>query len=525
MSYTWYSKSPTYFSKGKTLEYSTRETTFQDWESDATFVSETEKELETETLGSRIKEDHVYPQLKKKKNSKYNKVTSKKTATSVEPEPVLRLRGGGTSASDDDMEKEEEENTNQVTNESKFFRCQIEIENEMKKGPGVSRRYLGNLRSTNQYAVLKNQYLVLQDCDHGSNFKPKKPQNMVFTKMMTCKTNEGSSQNIAVCQKCNSKDIVKALISLIGPEQIISQDFRKNNIKNCIHASVSEILWTKENVEKAENEASSCTILENTEKQHISACFDGKTHGLVAVNIAKKGSKGKCHFCNSVRCTHIVEWNSELKQKVLPSKNKTEKGHEKNVEHGNELGPESDEDNEEGHGEDSKEDDPIDEETKIKLRFPLTKSTQDMMRKADGKLYDHKVNFYTHTVEGLCCIEHGNQWDPRCPIENNWIYSENVKIAHSTFVERQPRKMYFCPTVSKCKCRLGYDGEEDMLFVFGCSPKIQKGKKITSLVSLSLLFDYCLEFFETGQTMRGFYGTYKSKCLKKYGMEESEIIT
>ena len=48
---------------------------------------------------------------------------------------------------------------------------------------------------------------------------------------------------------------------------------------------------------------------------------------------------------------------------------------------------------------------------------------------------------------------------------------------------------------------------------------------VASVVSLSLLFDYSIEFFETGQTMRGLYRTYRAKCMLKYGMDESEIVS
>ena len=48
---------------------------------------------------------------------------------------------------------------------------------------------------------------------------------------------------------------------------------------------------------------------------------------------------------------------------------------------------------------------------------------------------------------------------------------------------------------------------------------------VASVVSLCLLFDYSIEFFETGQTMRGFYRTYRAKCMLKYGMDESEIVS
>ena len=193
------------------------------------------------------------------------------------------------------------------------------------------------------------------------------------------------------------------------------------------------------------------------------------------------------------------------------------------MEHREESEGELEEENEEKKVKENKEN--TEDQNNLKLRFPLTKTTQEMMRTADEKRYGEKINFITEYVEGTVCEEHGNDWDSRCPVENDWVYSENVKFAHSTYVPKLPRKLFFRPTTGNCKCRLGYNGEQDMLLVLGCSPNIHKGKKAASLVSMSLLYDFSLEFFETGQTMRGFYRTYKAKCTTKYGMDESELIT
>ena len=50
-------------------------------------------------------------------------------------------------------------------------------------------------------------------------------------------------------------------------------------------------------------------------------------------------------------------------------------------------------------------------------------------------------------------------------------------------------------------------------------------QSVASLVSLSLLFDFSINFFETGQTMRGFHRSYRAKCLFKYGMKEEDIVS
>ena len=46
-----------------------------------------------------------------------------------------------------------------------------------------------------------------------------------------------------------------------------------------------------------------------------------------------------------------------------------------------------------------------------------------------------------------------------------------------------------------------------------------------NFVSYSLLTDFITDFFRNGVTMRGFYASYESKCIMKYGMKEYELIS
>ena len=163
------------------------------------------------------------------------------------------------------------------------------------------------------------------------------------------------------------------------------------------------------------------------------------------------------------------------------------------------------------------------ESSKPKLRWPPSEATQEMNKRTDGPLYDQKVHFTSEADEPFC-KKHQNPWDNSCPIENKWIFTENVKIAHKKYVKQQKRKLYFRPTVGQCKCKLPYNGKNDMLLVVTTGSQLYK-QRVANLVSLSLLSTFSRKFFAGGMTMRAFYNSYKGDMMHDYGMREDEIIT
>ena len=60
------------------------------------------------------------------------------------------------------------------------------------------------------------------------------------------------------------------------------------------------------------------------------------------------------------------------------------------------------------------------------------------------------------------CI-HKHRWSMEDPCENDWIYSRNVKISHSTYVSQKERKLFYRKANGDCNCILLYDGKADML--------------------------------------------------------------
>ena len=166
------------------------------------------------------------------------------------------------------------------------------------------------------------------------------------------------------------------------------------------------------------------------------------------------------------------------------------------------------------------------------IRYPYDKLTQEKMRELDGMQFENLTELISKPQNGEKCI-HGHQWSDEDPREKKWIYSTHVKIAHSTYVKKRERKVFYKKTIGTCTCILLYDGKVDMLLpVSKHNPELTKviNSKHTrfghtvNLVSLSLLSDFATDFFKNGTTMRGFYSAYQSKCMMKFGMEEQEVI-
>ena len=102
------------------------------------------------------------------------------------------------------------------------------------------------------------------------------------------------------------------------------------------------------------------------------------------------------------------------------------------------------------------------------------------------------------------------------------IFSENIEIAHSSYVAKKERKAYFRKTLGSCDCKLLYNGSDDMLL--SSSTGALKNRTL-NLVTYSLLIDFINEFLKNGVTMRGFYSSHQSKSIMKYGVAESDVIS
>ena len=134
--------------------------------------------------------------------------------------------------------------------------------------------------------------------------------------------------------------------------------------------------------------------------------------------------------------------------------------------------------------------------------------------------------FVDENIGGQKCTTHGNDWSELDPVDMGWCFSTKVKLAHTIFVKKKERKVFFRKTdQGKCDCKLPYQGDEDFILRIGGSTEKKAPNRCVSLFSYGLLTDFTLDFLENGQTITGFHKTYVAKCKKKYGMEEEDIVT
>ena len=70
-----------------------------------------------------------------------------------------------------------------------------------------------------------------------------------------------------------------------------------------------------------------------------------------------------------------------------------------------------------------------------------------------------------------------------------------------------------------------YEGDEDFLVRLVGSKQTKYHVRAVSLVSYGLLINFAFDFMENGQTINGFYNSYKAKCEKKFGMKSDDIIS
>ena len=73
---------------------------------------------------------------------------------------------------------------------------------------------------------------------------------------------------------------------------------------------------------------------------------------------------------------------------------------------------------------------------RMSLKFPPTNGTQAMFQNLESKFYDDKLFFVDSYTDGQQCTTHGNAWSALDPVEMRWCFSNNVKLAHTSFVKK-----------------------------------------------------------------------------------------
>ena len=140
---------------------------------------------------------------------------------------------------------------------------------------------------------------------------------IVFIKLLKCETGVGKKRHLPLCLKCNGMEKTKAIINSVGKNVKVTEKFVNDNIATCIHSIVGEQLFSKTESLKEEESQTNCKVVLDDDKKHLCTSFDGESHGLIWVNIARKAKKGTCLKCKSIRCTHIQVWNMEKKSEVF----------------------------------------------------------------------------------------------------------------------------------------------------------------------------------------------------------------
>ena len=415
-----------------------------------------------------------------------------------------------------------------------FFRTPFELEKELTGNARLGEMiYLANLRRTETAFVLKSDFLCLLDADWNGNLREIQKENFVFLKLLKCINSDGNKHHLPLCLRCNLTDRAEVLMASIKPDVKVSKIFKEDNFAACIHANVAEILFTKEECIKENSSQTRCKVVVTDAKQHLAISFDGNTHGLIFANIARGAKRGRCLRCQSIRCPHIQAWNLELKKVLINvTKVDSEAGTcDRENEGSIVLVDVNNENVNEEDFEDFLEEDESDvaETTPTKkLMYPFQEDVQEKLRILDSSDLSDVTTFISFPADDGQC-SHGNLWSHDDPRSHNWIQTNKVKIAHSAYVAKKERKLYFRRTVGSCKCKLLYNGSDDLFLSISENPNSTSshnhGQRTANIVTYSLLIDFINDFFRNGVTMRGFHASYESKCTMKYGMKECDIIT
>ena len=77
-----------------------------------------------------------------------------------------------------------------------------------------------------------------------------------------------------------------------------------------------------------------------------------------------------------------------------------------------------------------------------RLFYPFDDIVQAKMRILDSSDFSNLTEFISKPRTDEKCL-HGFTWSQDDPRAHNWIFSENIKIAHSSYVAKKERKAYF----------------------------------------------------------------------------------
>ena len=145
-------------------------------------------------------------------------------------------------------------------------------------------------------------------------------ENLVYLRMV-CKEVRDRKRIIAVCLKCNTSGGSDTIINSSATK--LTESFLKKTIVSCRHALVSKLIYKHENVVEAEQSFRKCFTIKTNDKEHLSACSDGKTFATVVCRLSRGSKRGKCLSCKGDMCGHTKAWNYEVSNEIFENNDET----------------------------------------------------------------------------------------------------------------------------------------------------------------------------------------------------------
>ena len=309
---------------------------------------------------------------------------------------IKQVDGPLDTSSEDDGENPAKRPRIESDEEVEYFPEIKKIEEDIFKENQGLENYLGNLKAEGAWHVLPFGYLALREADDFNDLKKETEENVIIIKMLR-KIVKGKKEIIPVCRKCNSNETTEAIIK--QTKFIIKDNIIEDNLKECKHAKVSKALYERTNVLKVENQKKNCTVLTNTSKLHVAACYDGKSYAIVVCRKGRHSNKGKCLSCKGDKCGHQQIWNQELRELLLKGE-KTNEKEETEVEDSNSEG---------------EEEEVTAKNERPRLKFPPTKATQETLKKFEAIDYNTQESFVDDYNNEKCEL-HDNDYSEEDPV-------------------------------------------------------------------------------------------------------------
>ena len=309
-----------------------------------------------------------------------------------------------------------------------------------------AKTYIGELHRTKRYFALSQpSFFAVADCDETGKLTKKYCllEKLDFTDGL-------ENDNLFTCSCSAATTSRKRLTSMCKElkHEPLSRFIRREKEDVCIHVQSVDRLFIERTIAgQTDNFNEDYTVDQLSASPLLVAVFvEDEGYGIVQLE-SSSTSKPKlvCASCktNVHFCEHV---------KAYKNWSKTQ-----NIEMDFEM---------EYHCDMSSDELSFQSISNQRIPYPLPDYLREKFDGYESQTTTFPVHFFPMMKSGTC--SHGNAWDDRDPVEMGWIASTSVKIhkAHITLNadDGEPRYIYFRPTVGGCKCKLSYDGQEDLLF-------------------------------------------------------------